>query len=347
MNYHQYTYILILMYILCLAIQSFSKQLILLQVLFTPNSILEKKELYKPLAVGDRIRYATCTGTAWFHKNYLALLNLYGNNLITYFFDKEKNTFHVLQKITNESGACLKNPENLCFSPDGTLLAVAHSTSGITLYSVDINTHLINPKPVTSLTTPHIVHNVKFSPDNTYLAYACFDPQKSICIYKIKKCNTDYYLELTYHTKNTWQPLKAKALTFTQSCKHIIIAYALSINDSTTKPFQSMLACHEFDHQQGTLGNIISKVEGCFSIEDLCLTDNDSTIIATDQGHDSLIFYSFDSITGIIENTPVVLDKTHTKVSFPHGIAISQDEKYLSVANYGNDSCIIYTLTSS
>src|SRR2546427_8735586 len=95
--------------------------------IYTPDSILYKKGNYQPLGVGDRMRYATCTGVAWFHGDYLATLNLYGEKIITYRFDEGKKEFIFLQEINNGHGAQLHRPENMTISPDGTLLAIANA----------------------------------------------------------------------------------------------------------------------------------------------------------------------------------------------------------------------------
>ena len=80
---------------------------------YTQNSILDHKELYQPNFAGNRKRYSTCVGAAWFHGNYLAVLNLHGENITVYRFCEEKKEFVMLQHITNRQGARLRCPEHL------------------------------------------------------------------------------------------------------------------------------------------------------------------------------------------------------------------------------------------
>lgn len=103
----------------------------------------------------------------------MAVLNLYEEKLTTYKFNKEENKFVFLQEISNKDGAQFEYPENLAISPDGTLLAVCMGTGGgiatasMRFYSIDVNTHRINPVP--KLTLPpcnELTHSVKFSYDN-------------------------------------------------------------------------------------------------------------------------------------------------------------------------------------
>ncbi len=63
---------------------SFSVNNTPLCIVYTPNSILEHKEDFMPLYIDGQQRYATCTGATWFHDNYLAVLNLYGEKINTY-----------------------------------------------------------------------------------------------------------------------------------------------------------------------------------------------------------------------------------------------------------------------
>jgi hypothetical protein len=69
-----------------------------LQTLYTPDSILNRKENVKVLYAGTRKRYSTCTGAAWFHENYLAVLNLHGKKIETYQFNADTLTCTPLQK---------------------------------------------------------------------------------------------------------------------------------------------------------------------------------------------------------------------------------------------------------
>ncbi len=324
---------------------SFSIQPEPLRTVHTPDSILNRKKHYPPVAVGNRARRATCTGVTWFHENYLAVLNLYGEKITTYQFDEEEKTFTLVQTITNKDGARLRHPENLAVSPDGTLLAVANAYPYVSIYSIDTTTHLISPTPIFSVSGRDLIHAARFSPDGTHLAYVSFDRNKSVCIYKILNNANGFNLKLVYQQANTYDA-RAKGIYFTQNGKYAVLTYARTVGNATRFGFKNYLVVQRFNQLQGTLGEIVCRVTGNFSTEDVALSHNNDAIILSDQGHDALYIYPFDSETGQIENSYTIIQSPEAQLSFPHGIGISSNGNYLAVANYGDDKFTLYQLNS-
>jgi 6-phosphogluconolactonase (cycloisomerase 2 family) len=305
----------------------------------TPNSILLKKENYKPLFVGARLRYATCTGATWFHGNYLAVLNLYGQEIITYVFDEQKKEFKYVQHINNRQGARLGYPEQASVSHNGRLLAVANDKNlGVQVYTIDSETHLINPTPIFSLPARGLVHNVRFTPDDTYIAYASFDRNESVCIYKIVPGAP---MRCTYKRANDMN-VKAKGIIFTTNGCYAVLAYSYSASSLKPNSLHSVIKVHRFNASLGVLEGEVSRVEGSFCVEDLALLHNDTSIVVTDQGNDMLLVYPFNAHTGQIGQEYTVLQNPDAHLSFPHGVAISEDGNYMVVTNYGDDTFNLY-----
>lgn len=341
-----YKYIIAVLWLFCFfKIFPFFIQNSPICTVYTPHSILEKKAHYQPLFVGNRMRYATCTGTAWFHGHYLAALNLYGEKIITYTFDAEKKEFTLIQEIHNAHGAQLKHPEHLAVSPDGKLLAVANALiPGIKIYTIDLQTHMINPIPIFLLPAQNLVHNVRFTPDNAYLAYTSFDNRSSINIFKIIHNPPHIDFERTYIKPEISKKLKAKSISFSSDNQYAALAYALAVVDITANRFESLLVVHKFNQAQGILEEPLCFVKGNFSLEDIVFLNDDSAIIASDQGHDLLLIYPFDPHTGQLEKKPLMLQNPEAQISFPHGISISPDGKYLVASNYGDDTFKLYQI---
>ncbi len=315
---------------------------------YTPDSILHHKTKYQPCFEGIRKRWATCTGAAWFHGNYLATLNLYGETIITYSFDEEKKEFTILQQIKNQPEAKLGHSEQLAISPDGTLLAVANNKPGVgayfSIYTIDLTSHLINPIPIFSLPIRGFIHNVRFSPDGKYFAYASFDSNESACVYKVVNNPSNFNLVAVYKRPNNQKLLKAKAINFTKDNHYVVLAYAYGVTSSSGSPnFASLLVTHPF-HPDGTLGEAICSVKGNFTIEDIAFSKDDKAIIATDQAHDMLLIYPFDPKTGQIGSNYTSIQNPEAQLSFPHGVSVSPDGKYLVATNYGDDKFNLYQI---
>jgi len=312
---------------------------------YTPNSILNNKEKYKLLFVGDRTRYSTCTGATWFHHNYLAILNLMGKKIITYSFNPEEKTFTPLQTINQES-ARLGNAENLVVSPDGTLLAVASDGpfSGINLYSIDLKTHLIEPTPIFSVTTKGVIHNVRFSSDGNYLAMVGWSSNSLIRIYRILR-DKKLDLQLTYQ-KQMNEVLKPKGFLFTKDNQFVVICYSAELSSQKVTLKKSLLDVYKFNKSNGSLEESICSIEenSFGSMEDLAFLNNDHAIIVSDQANDLLKIYPFNPKTGQIDNNYSTLQNPEAQLSFPHGMGVSDDGKYLAATNYGDDSFNLYQI---
>lgn len=316
---------------------------------YTPNSILEHKEHYKPLFIGNRERYATCTGATWFHQNYLAVLNLYGKKINTYKFYSKENRFEHMQEVNNAQGAQLTAPENLAVSPDGSLLAVcsASPSAGVNIYRINLKTHAINPKPIFKLKTDSLVHNVRFSPDGMYLAMTTWNQDAAVCIYRVLKTSRKVKLQRTFHLKSTVPHLAAKGINFTRDSKFVVIAYSDKASITQKNAVKGLIVIYSFDHVHGLLDNLVCSTDKGyleFCYDDVAFIDHDRALIFSDQSNNVLTIYPFNIITGQIDNTYSCIQEKEAQLDFPHGIGVKQDGKYFVVTNYGDDKFNLYRI---
>lgn len=315
--------------------------------IYTPDSILSCAEKYQPLFVGDRRRYSTCTGVAWWDHNYLVTVNLYGQKLNSYRFDPLQATCEHIQEVAIEYED-VRFPENLAISPDGGLLAVCCDSahSGILLYRIDKEQHRIAPNPIYYVPKNNLVHNVRFTHDGTYIAYACFDDNDALGIYRIQDDSHHLILERVHKKKNRFYPAKAKAINFTHDNKFIVVAYCFAIGINKTDRMGGTLVSYTFDCSTGMIGDEVSRIKHSFCTEDIAFAYHDSMLVVSDQAHDMLITYTFDPKTGCLGNIFTTLNNLEARLSFPHGLSVSDNDEYLAVTNYGDDSCNVYALVS-
>lgn len=145
---------------------------------YTPDSILNRKSDFKAVFVGQRERYASCNSSVWFHQNYLAVNNLLGEHIRTYRFDIKTEELILFQELVDPSKSHFEVPAHLDVSPDGTLLALTTArVSGVNVYGISLEAHLITPEPIFRLLSSKdkhffgAIHNVRFTPDGHYLAF--------------------------------------------------------------------------------------------------------------------------------------------------------------------------------
>lgn len=311
--------------------------------LYTPNSILEHKELYKPVQVCDRMRYATCTSVDWISNNKLAVLNLYGQHLRVYSFERDTKQLCQLQYISNQDGACLGEPEHCSFCHNCSMALIANSNPGsINLYMISPD-DTICPQPIASVRHRNLVHNVRFTPNGRYCACVVFDKVDAFYIYRIEIKSGKVSLQQVYHATHTFR-LRAKAINFTSDGRFMIVAYAYCATHSINVPPESVLEVYRFEQETGTVGDRVCTVSGSLAIEDMVITRNQKHIIITDQAGDALVVYSFDTDRGLIDQHSQIFSGAEFGLHFPHGLSLSPDEKYLALSNYGDDSVRIYEL---
>jgi len=316
---------------------------------FTPRSLHENIDQIT-FIVGNRKRVSTCSGVAWFHdNNYLATVNFEGGFICTYRFNKDNNQFIPLQIIHDSNDAKLVGADNIAVSDDGILLAVSINRSQqVNVYSINTETHLIDPVPAAIVKHKDpAVHGVRFSHDNNYVACTTIRGDNSVTIYKLEKDkeNKKVSLALVSNLKNRFKILKPKSLDFTQDDNYVAIVYAANV--TTVKNLVTgLVAIHKFDKNTGIIDeksiSIYRNNREFVGGEDINFSPDDSCIFISEHARDRILVHEFDKIHGKIGKRIAELKNPEARLSFPHGIKISSDGKYLAVANYGDDKCSIY-----
>lgn len=296
-----------------------------------------------PLFVLDRARYSTCTGVAWTNDDQ----TLFGANLI-------ESSLHVYH-FKDESllfSHCLRNkglsrPENLVFSPCGTLLAVPNQKGFIKIFKVDPLSSKINSISNVKV-DDGIVHGVNFSKDFKYLACVSLNHGGMIRIFKIHENKNELKLIPTFKMKNKLNPLKPKGIDFSPDGRFLAICYSKRAAKGEPKDTNSA-ALEIFELNNGKIkGRAISHIDSSDSPicvpEDVRFFPTSSCLMVSNQGNDTITLHTFNQESGIIENSYVALKNPEAQLNFPHGIAISSQGKYLAVSNYGDNKISIYKM---
>lgn len=312
------------------------------------DSVLPKAEELGlvQFAVAGRERYATCSGVAWLREDHLAVVNLYGQHLRIYKFDPG-NWFRTPSlKLLHELKEGLAYPENLAISADGNQLAITHSMShdhGVSRHTF-ISGSVVPSPDLEMISTGYGFHGLTYSPDGKYLVYTNVDQQGYI---EVISTETD---AITYRRDNPHEQLKLKDVVFTDDGKFLIIVLAplVRLKGQKTGKGGSVLA-YRFDSKQGIIeeepiaqwqgeSDLLNAVEGCSIMK-----HNPSglhTIFAVNQASDSIMSFHFD-----VHKPEIRLNgNIAINLSFPHGVDVRKDGKYLAVANYGDDTVRIARL---
>ncbi|HSW73679.1 MAG TPA: beta-propeller fold lactonase family protein, partial [Candidatus Limnocylindria bacterium] len=198
-----------------------------------------------------------------------------------------------------------------------------------------------------SLQASDLVHNAKFSSDGAYFAHATFNGSEAVVVYKVQMTER-LNLKRCFSFTNCSKSMKIKGIHFTKDNRFIALAYACSISSfAHNKTPTIALSIHEFDVSNGSIGGLISKVEkvGVY-VEDIAFICNDHALVASSQGDDALFIYPFDHKTGRLDVQYTLVQNPDAQLSFPHGMSVSQDGKYLAVTNYGDDKFNLYQINN-
>lgn len=318
---------------------------------YTQNSIINRLSKDYLQYVGTRARFSTCTGVAWFSDSFhLISANLLDNSLQTYRF-KPKQKKLVPRKKFDNSVTLIGWPENLSISKNGTLLAVSNSYTGkVTIYRLDPKTSALSPSPIAQIYAgDHGLHGVRFSPDGRFLSYVTYDGLGKVRIFRISSTvSGNPAFDLCCTINCTFEGLSPKGLDFSHDMKYMAICFSGKAS-SKSSDATGKLAIFNFDREKGIIHSShiceVGTNEYLNTPEDVLFSSDDSCLLVSNQGNDTITAHQFDPETCSIRNSHIALKSPEAQLNFPHGISLSPDGKYLAVSNYGDDKICLYSIS--
>ncbi|HEY1473330.1 MAG TPA: hypothetical protein VGF53_04535 [Pseudolabrys sp.] len=301
-----------------------------------------------PFALAGRKRFATCSGVAWFHGCHVAVVNLYGGHLRVYRFDCGADGVQPRLELLHEMSAGLSFPENVAASPDGSVLAITHSMSdahGISLHSIEPGS--LAPQPTTAmLRIGRAFHGLNFTPDSRHLAFT--------------EIGTPGYIEVaridsgacTCRLDNTYDLFKPKSAAFLHDGSFVAVAFSPGLrSDGVTTIAGGLLTVHRFDAERGIIEPEavaeLGGADGSLGALESCTIlpappGGPFRILAADQAADIVLAIDFDPQQARLSFAGVFA----AGMSFPHGVDVSADGRFVAVANYGDDTLRIVRVKS-
>ena len=316
-----------------------------------PHSPLPHLEDTNLLYIGQRPRFSTCTAVAWFpDQHHLMSANLIANTMQIVDYNEEEGSLSARQFFSPLLGTQLAKPEHLCFSPDGTLLAVANGGGGkITFYAVSKESSTIDPNPIAVLKESGKAkfHSVRFSPNGRYLACLTFDNEAKISIYKIVQEEKGLSFIRSQSFANPYSFIKPKGIDFSPDQRFIAICYSRRALWNPNENLQGVAEIYSFDAAVGRMNpSPISRIEANLSVpEDIIFDPLDPYLFISNQGNDTITVHEFNPESGMFqEPLHTCLKNPGAQLSFPHGIAISRNGTFLASSNYGDDKITVYKI---
>jgi DNA-binding beta-propeller fold protein YncE len=297
--------------------------------------------------VGDRIRLTTCTGVIWIGNNKLISIGGHNLSLDSYQFEP---AFPSLFAYKNENLATFQKTtlgqlENIAISKDGSLVGVVNNgATSVQLYKVS-NAELTHIAEIPKVGWWN--HGVRFSRHMDYIAYTLFGDPGRIRLFHLMRNEDEINMALSEDMKTDLFPLQPKGIDFSIDDRFIVVCHAIN-NSKLPERLSGALAVYSFDRIAGKIDPIPISVIGTSELlcipEDLCFSPDGSSILVTNHGNDTVTVHAFDRVTGQLGESKILLQNPEAQLSFPHGLSISPNCKYLAVTNYGDDTVKIYAL---
>ena len=239
-------------------------------------------------------------------------------------------------------------PEDVTVSRDGRLLAVTHSMSddlGVTLHRLDDAS--LAPDPAgTNLrrgTLGSAFHGVHFSPDGRHLAFTQIGDPAYVEVVRAESSPG----ERTCLLENLHAPMKPKSVAFSSDGRFIAVPMALNARqDGRAVTAAAMVAIHGFDADRGVVdpepAARYDRADGALAYPDTCkflpsTSARRHRLLISDQALDAVVSFEFDAERRTLDFTGVFV----AGLSFPHGVDVSADGRFVAITNYGDDTVCV------
>jgi glycosyltransferase involved in cell wall biosynthesis len=291
---------------------------------------LNRSQFKDPFLVGNRARFATATGVKFISNSNFVVASLLGKQLHLFEFDPILRTSKLLVSIDSQNGSNLVSLDAIDFNGKDLLIGSDCEFSSISTYRVSNSTLEYAETIPVGNDTKNYVHGATFvTPDSKIVAACITDGEKGISFYnKATKRRIGHFQSGEWGVKdmamlgagsNRFIAVLAKSNVGQElGTKHAINLVLVQTNKRFFK-FKKFKIVSEFLIPDESIECILIRGEYIF----LASQSADSIIVIR---HENDKLYKVDDLQGF---------------SFPHGVDISPDGKWMGVANYGTSSISI------
>lgn len=320
-----------------------------------PNSLLKNPELEAELYAGKRKRISTCSGVDWLpNTDRFVTINMHNSVLNGFALDISAGTasgakVSHLWQLDSKKSMGLHRTENIAFSSSLNLVALSNTGTGLVQF-FDLS-EISNERPVTGLEPLYTLsefpdpslHGVSFDESGQLLCVTTTAPG-STNVYKVERTrDSGLHVGLLQRLSNPRKPLRPKDARFSPCGRWVAIGYTMRIGTQVGRP-TGLISIHAWDEAQAKVVEApIDEFPRLNNVETLAWTRG-GVIYATDQLSDQITMHQVDLTTGSFVRHGIFSGGKTGRLSLPHGICLSPDERFLIATNYGTDSVSIFDL---
>lgn len=322
-----------------------------------PNSLLKDSALEAELYAGKRKRISTCSGVAWIPKtDRFVTINMHNSVLNGFALDTSGGSassdklVHLWELDSKESMG-LHRTENIAFSSSLRLMALSNTGTGLVQFfdtSEISNERLATDlEPIFTLGDfpDRSLHGISFDSSGELLCVTTTAPG-STNVYKVERTReSGLHVNLLQRLSNPRTPLRPKDARFSPCGRWVAIGYTMRIGTQVGRSTGS-ISIHAWDEVQAKVVEApVDEFRRLNNVETLAWT-HDGVIYATDQLSDQITMHQLDLTTGSFVRHGIFSGGKTGRLSLPHGICLSPDDRFLVTTNYGTDSVSVFDLNS-
>ena len=270
-------------------------------------------------------RLATTTSVKFINNNQLCTTNLVGMYIRLYQFDYNMKTYNLLDHINTTYDGKLCVTDLIDYDGRDLIVTSNFDCGTQTLYKL-VNNKLFMHKDMHNFSKiPQFCHGVKFYPYKENII--CFTFNRNM-IYSI--VFVDYVANIILYQFEYLSGYNPKDIAFINA-NQMIIGYSTSnVTPIITKHnYKSRIAYVQFDLINKS-HNVIDHIDINDSHTD-CVLYRNNVVFMNDQISDAIV-------THHIKNNKLQFIESINLFDKPHGLDISQDNKLLAIANYGDNT---------
>lgn len=303
----------------------------------------------RSLFAATKARYATASDVVWLSADRVAVSYLLTSTIAVFDLDDSSGTPRL--EVREQVGSCpgFAWPTAITASPDRRWLAAANSAEGsmvVLPLSGDRNPSIGTVSCSVAVSGDCNLHGIAASPDGRVIAYTSIDVPGGIRLVRVEDDDGRLGMRLVATIDNIHSPLKPKGIRFSPDGRFVFLAYGGNVTHHRSRMVPGFIEVRRYDMHAGAIGEIVCRTDdaaGFLCPEAIAVYPDGSRIVVTDQVDDSARVIEFDRETGRLGAVVLRIGWAAGGLSSPHGCAVSPDQRWIAIANYGDASVRFFT----
>jgi DNA-binding beta-propeller fold protein YncE len=289
-------------------------------------------------------RYATASDVVWLSPTLVAVAYLLTSTVVVFDFDDADGTPRLTERARFAAQPGISLPSAVASAEGLDWLAVTNSGGGsisFVSYAGERGRLSAVVRGTASIPGDKNIHGLAVAPDARFVAYTSIDDPGGVRVVAAPGPGDGHELEVVSMLVNPHAPQKPKGVRFSPDGRFLVIAYGGNVSRSRRRLKSAFVEVHAYDMATGSIGEFVSRSPESLHMaagEAVAFFPDGSAIVVTDQVDDTAQVVEFDRATGRLGDVTQRFGWAAGGLTFAHGCAVSPDQRWIAVTNYGDAS---------